>query len=120
MPTSGVRNAAEPAPKKHNTRWDATSIWPFTSTSWHDNAHGSWPIPQSFPGTTTAQESRGAVCGTEESNRIAPLALTTHEVRSGVVLPGSGCAEYQAPGAVPHREDNPCSGSHHLVHTITT
>jgi len=78
---------------------------------------GVGQYPRVFPGTTTAQESRGAVCGTEESNRTAPLALTTHEVRSGAVLPGSGCAEYQAPGAVPHREDNPCSGSHYLVHS---
>ena len=31
------------------------------------------------------------------------LRLTTDEVRSRAVLPRGGCAEYQAPGALPHR-----------------
>jgi hypothetical protein len=41
-----------------------------------------------FPGTTTAKESRGFVRRTEKSDRIAPPALTTHEVRPRAVLPG--------------------------------
>ncbi len=63
---------------------------------------GVGQYPRVFQGTTTAQEGRGSICGTEESDRAAPLALTTHEVRSGAVLPRSSCAEYQAPGAIPH------------------
>jgi len=46
----------------------------------------------------TAEESGGFIRGTEESNRVAPLMLTTHEVRTGAILSGSGCAECQATG----------------------
>src|SRR6266404_3668513 len=66
-----------------------------------------------FQGTTTAKESRGLVCGTEESDRTAPLALTTHEIRSRAVLSGSGCAEHQATGALP-QPANPTAGPHRL------
>src|SRR5216683_4696632 len=66
-----------------------------------------------FQGTTTAKESRGLVCGTEESDRTAPLALTTHEIRSGAVLSGSGCADHQATGALP-QPANPTAGPHRL------
>src|SRR6266404_9874977 len=66
-----------------------------------------------FQGTTTAKESRGLVCGTEESDRTAPLALTTHEIRSGAVLSGSGCPEHQATGALP-QPANPTAGPHRL------
>jgi hypothetical protein len=62
-----------------------------------------------------AQESRGSVCGTQESDRIAPLALTTYEVRSGAVLPGSSCAEHQAIGALPQSTCTPCSARHDLA-----
>ena len=74
--------------------------------------------PRVFQGTTTAQESRGLVCRTEESDRSAPLAPAPIEVCTGAVLPGSGCTEHQATGAVSHSVDNPCSGSHHLAETI--
>jgi Transposase DDE domain len=40
--------------------------------------------------------------------------LTTHEVYSRAVLPGSGRAERQATGAVSRSDDNPCYGSQHL------
>src|SRR5579864_7629226 len=74
--------------------------------------------PRVFQGTTTAQESRGLVCRTEESDRSAPLAPAPIEVCTGAVLPGSGCTEHQATGAVSHSVDNPCSGSHHLAEAI--
>jgi hypothetical protein len=35
--------------QKRNARVDGTNTLPFISTSRHDNAHGSWPVPQSFP-----------------------------------------------------------------------
>ena len=67
-----------------------------------------------FSSTTSAKESRGFVRGTKESYRAAPLAFTTHEVRSGTVLPGSSGAKHQATGAIPQRIDNTCSGNHQL------
>jgi transposase len=45
-------------------------------------------------------------CGTEESDRSAPLALATVEVYTRAVLAGSGCAEHQATCAVSHSDDN--------------
>src|SRR5207344_3593177 len=66
-----------------------------------------------FQSTTPAQESRGVVRGTEESDRAAALALTTPEVRSGTVLSGSGSTEPQATGPLlklTHRT----TGSYHL------
>ena len=68
-----------------------------------------------LPGTTTAQKSRGFVCRTQESDRVAPLALTTYDVRSGAVLPGSSCAEHQAIGALPQSTRTPCSARHDLA-----
>ena len=62
-----------------------------------------------------AEESRGDVCGTQESYRAASLALTTDEVRSGAVLPCSGGAEHQTTGALPQPTDNTHWGSHHLT-----
>src|SRR5262244_2779349 len=49
-----------------------------------------------FQSPTPAQESRGSICGTEESDRVAPPAVTTPEVRSRAIPSGSGCAEHQA------------------------
>jgi len=66
-----------------------------------------------FQGTTTAQESRGFVCRTEESHWAASLALTAHEVRSGAVLLGSGSTEHQAIGPLPKPADS-TAGTHHL------
>ena len=65
--------------------------------------------------TTTAQESRGAVCGTEKSDRTAPPAPAQTEVRAGAVLPGGGRAEPQATGALPQSADNTQCGSHRLA-----
>ena len=65
-------------------------------------------------GTTAEKKSGSVVCGTEESDRATPLTLTTHEVRAGAVLPGSGCAEHQATGAVPQPADNTWFRSHYL------
>jgi len=66
--------------------------------------------PGVFSRTTTAQESRGFVCRTEESDRTAPLATTPHEVRSRTVLPGGGCAEHQTTGALPQPANRTDSG----------
>src|SRR5256885_467632 len=41
------------------------------------------------------------IVGTQESDRVAPLAPPQTEVRAGAVLPGSGGAEHQATGALP-------------------
>ena len=59
-------------------------------------------------GTTAEKKSGSIVCGTEASDRAAPLTLATHEVRPKAVLPGSGCAEHQATGAVPRPAATPC------------
>ena len=117
MLISAAPNAAEPAPKKHNARLRAASIWLFASTSQHDNAHRSWPIHRVFTGTTTTQESRHFVRGTEKSDQAGSLALTA-QVRSGTVLLRSGSTEYQATRAVPHPA-NSSACSHHLKTTTT-
>jgi hypothetical protein len=46
------------------------------------------------------KESGSLVCGTQESDRAATLALTANEVRSRAVLPGSSGPEYQATRAL--------------------
>ena len=71
------------------------------------------------PEFSTAQRQRKKVealfAELRESDRTAPLALTTLEVRSGAVLPGSGRAEHQATGAVPQPADNTGSASYRLA-----
>ena len=65
--------------------------------------------------TAAKKEGGSLVRGTQESDRAAPLALTTHEVRSGAVLLGSSGAEHQATGALPQPTDNTGSASHQLA-----
>jgi hypothetical protein len=65
-------------------------------------------------GTAATNEGRGHVCGTEEPDRAAPLALTTHEVRAGAVLSSRGRAEHQATGALPQPTANTGSVSYRL------
>ena len=48
------------------------------------------------------------IVGTQESDRVAPLAPPQTEVRAGAVLPGSGGAEHQATGALPQPTHNTC------------
>ena len=62
----------------------------------------------------TKKEGGSLVRGTQEPDRAASLALAQTEVRAGAVLPGSGCPEHQAPGAVPQPTDNTGSASHPL------
>ena len=81
------------------------------------NAHRSWPIHRVFTGTTTTQESRHFVRGTEKLDQAGSLALTA-QVRSGTVLLRSGSTEYQATRAVPHPA-NSSACSHHLKTTTT-
>jgi len=57
-------------------------------------------------GTAGKKEGGSPVRGTQESDRIAPLAPAQTEVRAGAVLPGSGGPEHQATGAVPQSTDN--------------
>ena len=68
----------------------------------------------------TAQRSLSCFVGVgggreklEESDRAAPPALTTHEVRAGTVLHGSGCAELDATGAGPQPASS-TAGTHDL------
>jgi len=60
------------------------------------------------------KKSGSPVSRTEESDRTAARALTTHEIRSGAVLPGSGGAEHQAIGSLPKPTASPAD-SHHLI-----
>src|SRR5215467_13742537 len=52
-------------------------------------------------GPAPEKESGSPVCGVEESDRAAPLALTPPEVRPRAVLPGGHGAEPETAGAVP-------------------
>ena len=56
--------------------------------------------------TTAEKESRGLVCRTEESDRVAALASAETQVRARAVLPGRGSSEHQATGALPQSADN--------------
>jgi transposase len=67
------------------------------------------------PSTEAKKEGGGLVRGTEESNRIAPLASAQTQVRAGAVLPGSGGPEHQTTGAVPQPTDNTYYGSRRLA-----
>src|SRR5262249_10283326 len=62
-------------------------------------------------GTTSTQESGSIICRTQESDRIASLAPAEIEVCARAVLPGSGCAEHQATGAVSQPADHTCSAA---------
>ena len=64
-------------------------------------------------GTAAKKKGGSLVRRAQESDRPASLALTTHEIRSGAVLPGSSGAEHQAIGSLPKPTNNP-AGSHHL------
>ena len=55
------------------------------------------------------------IVGTQESDRVAPLAPPQTEVRAGAVLPGSGGPEHQTTGAVPQPANNTPCGSHDLT-----
>ena len=55
------------------------------------------------------------IVGTQESDRVAPLAPPQTEVRAGAVLPGSCGPEHQAPSAVPQPTDNTYYGSSRLA-----
>jgi hypothetical protein len=51
----------------------------------------------------------------EPVQRAAPFAPAQTQVRAGAVLPGSGCAEHQATGAVPPPTGITRSTRHHLT-----
>src|SRR5207245_8462800 len=59
-------------------------------------------------GTAGKKEGGSPVRGTQESDRIAPLAPAPTEVRAGAILPRSSGAEHQAANAVPQPTDNTC------------
>src|SRR5438046_1114265 len=59
-------------------------------------------------GTAGKKEGGSPVRGTQESDRIAPLAPAQTEVRARAVLPGSSGAEHQATSALPQPTDNTC------------
>ena len=62
-------------------------------------------------GTAAKKEGGSLVRGTQESDRAASLAPAETEVCAGAVLPGGGCPEHQATGALPQPTDNTYYGS---------
>src|SRR5438093_10287971 len=58
------------------------------------------------PCAAPEKEGGSAVRRTEESDRVASLAPAEIEVCARAVLPGGGCPEHQAPGAVPQPTDS--------------
>ena len=71
--------------------------------------------PQSSPRHGGKEKGGGDVCGTQECDRTASPALTSDEVRSWAVLPGSRGPEHQAVSPVPQPTDNTYYGSCHLA-----
>src|SRR5579864_1582817 len=69
--------------------------------------------------TAAKKEGRSPVRGAEESDRAASLELAEIEVRAGAVLPGSGCAEQQATGAIPQPRPTISPARDHLVEPPT-
>src|SRR4029077_20933272 len=65
--------------------------------------------------TAAKKEGGSLVRGTEESDRTAALASAQTQVRARAVLPGSGCSEHQATGALPQSADNTHYGSRLLA-----
>jgi hypothetical protein len=55
------------------------------------------------PHAEAKKKGRSVIRGTQESDRIAPIAPAQVEVRAGAVLSSGGCAEPQATGAVPQQ-----------------
>jgi hypothetical protein len=101
--------------KKQNARVDGINILPFTWMSWPGNVPASWPHTRVLARTAAKKKSRSPVCGTQESDGSASLAPTQVEVRAGAVLLGSGCAEHQAPCAVPQPTDKPGSACYYFA-----
>jgi hypothetical protein len=56
-----------------------------------------------------------SIKGVADQGQKTEVALATHEVCSGAVLPGGGCPEPQATGAVPQPTDNPTLESYQLA-----
>ena len=75
------------------------------------------------PEFSTAQRQRKKVealfAELKTSDRATPPALASDEVRPRAVLPGSGCAEHQATGALP-QPANSTAGCHSLETRRTT
>ena len=116
-----ISAAAKPCgecPQKAGCTSERYKYRPFTSTNRPDNVQGVSEHARVRSGTTAKKESGSLVCGTQESDRAATLALTAHEVRSRVVLPGRG-PEHQATRALP-QPTNRTANCHHLRKRKTT
>ena len=66
-------------------------------------------------GTTTEEESRSFVCGTQEPDRTTSPAPAEVEICAGAVLPGSGGAEHQASGAIPQPTNHAGPAGHRVA-----